>query len=66
MATLLSRREVGRVIDPVCGMAVEPNNAAAAWEHKGTTYYFCSLGCWKRFRDDPDAHLSMEPRNRRM
>ena len=30
--------------DPVCGMAVEPSTAAAAWEHDGTTYLFCSVG----------------------
>ena len=28
--------------DPVCGMTVTPETAAAAWEHEGETYYFCS------------------------
>ena len=31
------------VVDPVCGMEVNPEDAAAAWQHAGTTYYFCSV-----------------------
>ena len=29
--------------DPVCGMTVEVETAAAAWEHDGTVYYFCTF-----------------------
>jgi P-type Cu+ transporter len=54
------------VIDPVCGMSVEPDNAGAAWEHEGTTYYFCSVGCMERFRKDPETYLAMDPSERRM
>jgi Cu+-exporting ATPase len=54
------------VIDPVCGMSVEPDNAEAAWEHEGTTYYFCSVGCMERFRKDPETYLAMDPSERRM
>jgi len=36
-------------IDPVCGMSVNPENAAAQEEHDGKTYYFCSSGCAARF-----------------
>ena len=52
--------------DPVCGMTVEPEAAAAAWEHEGTTYYFCSVGCMERFRADPEHFLTMDPGNQRM
>jgi YHS domain-containing protein len=31
------------VIDPVCGMNVDPSKAAGKYEHKGQLYYFCSL-----------------------
>ena len=41
------------MVDPVCGMNVERETAAAAWEHDGTTYLFCSIGCMERFREDP-------------
>ena len=54
------------MVDPVCGMAVEPATAEAAWEHEGTTYYFCSVACWERFRADPGQFLGMDPSERSM
>jgi Cu+-exporting ATPase len=42
------------VIDPVCGMTVDPETAAGSFESKGETYYFCSLHCLQKFRDDPE------------
>ena len=50
--------------DPICGMEVTPDTAAAAWEHDGTTYYFCSVGCMERFRDDPERFLETAPDER--
>jgi Cu+-exporting ATPase len=52
--------------DPVCGMDVEPNDAAAAWEHAGQTYLFCCVGCMERFRRDPDHYLALDPSERHM
>lgn len=52
--------------DPVCGMSVDPGDAAAAWEHDGTTYYFCSTGCMERFRADPAHFLTLDPSERSM
>jgi YHS domain-containing protein len=43
--------------DPVCGMNVDPNTAAAKVEYAGKTYYFCALGCAKRFQQAPDKYL---------
>jgi Cu+-exporting ATPase len=43
--------------DPVCGMSVEPNKAAAKVEHGGETYYFCATGCAKRFQQAPEKYL---------
>ena len=43
--------------DPVCGMDVTPENAAATFEYKGTTYYFCSPGCKRDFEKDPEKYL---------
>ena len=44
--------------DPVCGMAVDPNNAAAKQEFRGNTYYFCSNRCAERFAKEPERFLS--------
>ena len=46
------------VIDPVCGMTVDPNNAAGSYEYKGKTYYFCATHCLHRFQKDPESFLS--------
>jgi len=39
--------------DPVCGMAVEREKAAAATVFDGATYYFCSRGCRSEFETEP-------------
>ena len=44
--------------DPVCGMTVEPPNAAAHVEHKGDTYYFCNKGCARKFLATPEQYVS--------
>jgi Cu+-exporting ATPase len=43
--------------DPICGMTVEPKNAAGTHEYDGRTYYFCSQRCLARFKEDPDKVL---------
>ncbi|MDP2209611.1 MAG: heavy metal translocating P-type ATPase [Bacteroidota bacterium] len=45
-------------IDPVCGMEVEPNRAAGKSKYKNTDYYFCAVGCKKRFDDNPVFYLT--------
>jgi Cu+-exporting ATPase len=54
------------MIDPVCGMTVTRDSAAAAWEHADVTYLFCSATCMDRFRQDPDRFLAMDPSERSM
>jgi Cu+-exporting ATPase len=46
------------MIDPVCGMTVDPARAAGRWEHEGTTYVFCCNGCLERFKAEPARFLS--------
>jgi Cu+-exporting ATPase len=38
-----------RVIDPVCGMTIDPETAAGKSTRDGQTYYFCSPGCQEQF-----------------
>jgi YHS domain-containing protein len=59
-------RKEALVVDPVCGMTVERETAAGAWEHRRETYFFCSVGCLERFRSDPDHFLGLEPSERHM
>ena len=44
--------------DPICGMTVDPQEAAGKFEHGGRTYYFCSTHCLEKFRADPEKYLS--------
>ena len=37
------------VRDPVCGMKIDPQNAAASATHNGETLYFCSQHCRDEF-----------------
>jgi P-type Cu+ transporter len=47
--------------DPVCGMSVDPETAAAKVEYDGRTYYFCATGCARRFQQEPAKYLNAEP-----
>jgi Cu+-exporting ATPase len=44
------------VTDPVCGMSIDPDTAAATREHGGNTFYFCSTGCAEKFDADPHRY----------
>ena len=50
-------REAG-VIDPVCGMTVQPATAAGSYEYQGKTYHFCATSCLTKFRTDPIYYLT--------
>ena len=43
--------------DPVCGMQVDPQQAAGESEYQGTTYYFCSPGCKRQFDRNPEQFV---------
>jgi YHS domain-containing protein len=50
--------------DPVCGMEVSRNTAAAVAEYKNETYFFCAPICRDRFLEDPEKYVRMESRGR--
>uniref|UniRef100_E6VHW5 Heavy metal translocating P-type ATPase n=1 Tax=Rhodopseudomonas palustris (strain DX-1) TaxID=652103 RepID=E6VHW5_RHOPX len=47
----------GKVIDPVCGMKVDPATSKHRFAYKGTTYHFCREGCQTKFAADPVSYL---------
>jgi Cu+-exporting ATPase len=53
---LLTPKQSG-MIDPVCGMTVNPATARAKGDYKGKTYYFCCPGCATKFNVDPERYL---------
>lgn len=46
--------------DPVCGMEVSEEEAAATSVYKGKTYYFCALNCKTAFDENPEEYLESE------
>jgi Cu+-exporting ATPase len=44
------------VKDPVCGMEIRPEDAAATEVHEGRTFYFCSEACHRAFISDPHRY----------
>jgi Cu+-exporting ATPase len=44
---------MARVKDPVCGMMIDSDTAAATSTFQGQTYYFCSVDCKQSFDKDP-------------
>src|SRR3984957_20128155 len=47
-----------QVVDPVCGMQVDPARNAGSFEYKGGTYYFCGVRCLEKFKNDPESFLT--------
>jgi Cu+-exporting ATPase len=45
------------VVDPVCGMKMDPKTAAGTSTHAGRTYYFCSKEEKAKFDKNPAAYL---------
>src|SRR3979411_2323363 len=43
--------------DPVCGRQVEERTAAGSSVFEGGNYYFCSVGCKKKFDANPGAYV---------
>lgn len=45
-------------VDPVCGMTIDPNDAAGTVDHNAKTYYFCNPSCVAKFTADPEQYIS--------
>jgi P-type Cu+ transporter len=51
--------------DPVCGMEVTSETAAATSEYQGHTYYFCSIADKETFDKNPEKYIVQERDNPR-
>jgi signal transduction histidine kinase len=49
-----------KIIDPVCGMTIDKENAIVTSSYKGTTYYFCSDKCKEDFDKNSETILAMK------
>ena len=46
--------EAQKVMDPVCGMMIDPSAAAAKRTWDGRDFYFCGMGCARAFDSNPE------------
>jgi Cu+-exporting ATPase len=46
------------LLDPVCGMTVQPERTAATVEYDGKLWHFCSKGCAAKFSAHPEHYAS--------
>lgn len=49
--------------DPVCGMEVNPDEAAGVTLYDGTVYYFCAPICKRDFDADPEKYAPHDKKN---
>jgi Cu+-exporting ATPase len=49
---------MAKVKDPVCGMSVDTQTAAARSTYAGQAYYFCSTACKQQFDEKPAKFVS--------
>ncbi len=48
-------------IDPICGMDVQPEDAAGRSRYKGVDYYFCAVSCKETFDKSPERYAGGMP-----
>jgi len=46
------------VVDPVCGMKVDPQSSEIVSTYRKNNYYFYANACRKAFDDNPEKYLS--------
>lgn len=51
-----------KVIDPVCGMAVNPRDAPERRLYRGHAHHFCGIGCAGKFDQAPERYVGDGPR----
>jgi len=51
-----------RVIDPICGMEIVPSQSIE-YKYKDKKYYFCSAGCEKEFKLNPEKYMNFDKIN---
>jgi len=49
------------IIDPVCGMKVNPNTTDIMTTYEGQDYFFCAEACRRKFEATPKSYLEPRP-----
>jgi len=57
----LNKSMTEAIVDPVCGMEVEPGKTRLVAVYQGHSYWFCSLKCREAFEMNPRKYLEPKP-----
>ena len=60
MQTPISTPANKEVVDPVCGMTIDPADAVGHVDYQSHTYFFCAESCLQRFKADPARYVSAQ------
>jgi P-type Cu+ transporter len=53
-----AQKNAATVVDPVCGMSVDPAKTAHHAHYHGKDYHFCCNGCRTKFEADPEKYVA--------
>ena len=56
------KNTLGHVVDPVCGMRIEPKSAKADIDYQGHHLYFCTKVCLDTFKAAPQKYGFDKPK----
>jgi Cu+-exporting ATPase len=62
-AAMTETSNASKVLDPVCGMTIDPVRSAGSHDHGGRSYFFCSQGCLDKFKSSPSRYISSNQEN---
>jgi YHS domain-containing protein len=60
-----AKSTIGPVIDPVCGMKVDPDKTDLKASYQGKDYWFCAEACRREFMKNPQRYREPKTVNRR-
>ena len=52
------KETIEKVKDVVCGMEIDPAEAAATKKYGWKSYHFCSQSCFTKFSKDPEKYAA--------
>ena len=56
--------KVGNIVDPVCGMRIDPAELNIIFALDDQTFHFCAEACKQAFEKCPQKYLTSKPRKK--
>lgn len=56
--------QAGNIVDPVCGMRIDPAKPIITTTFNDQTFHFCAEDCKQTFQKCPQKYLTTKPRKK--